>query len=213
MALLARTFDQPTGFLGHSFGGGLSLYVAAVFPELVRWVVNIDGLGPPADAFEEESDLVSVATTAFDALDKLAERGPRRYSSIEEMAERRRQVNVRLPSPWLLHLARHGSRQVEGGWVWSTDPLFNIGFPDAFSPDALLAQYELVERPILVLAGTEPDAWTGLAADEIERRIKALGAQHEMIERTGHYIHIEQPDVVVDRVVRFAAEAESRAQR
>src|SRR5690606_27578770 len=124
-----RSFGEPVGFLGHSFGGGLSLYVAAVFPEVVRWVVNIDGLGPPADAFEEDDDLARAATMAFDAIEKVAARGPRVYASIEEMAERRGQVNIRLPRPWLAHLARHGSRQVDGGWTWATDPVFNIGFP------------------------------------------------------------------------------------
>ncbi len=213
LALLARTFGEPVGFLGHSWGGGLSLSVAGTFPELVRWVVNIDGIGPPAEAFEEEFDLAAASAAAFDAIDKVARRGPRVYGSIEELAERRGQVNVRLPEPWLLHLARHGSRAVAGGWTWATDPLFSLGFPGDFSPEMLLAQYEMIDGPVLVLTGTESDAWTGLAADEIDRRVKALGAQHAIVEGTGHYIHIERPDSVIEAVARFAAEVEGRATR
>lgn len=213
LVMLARTFGEPVGLLGHSFGGGLSLYVAAVFPELVRWVVDIDGLGPPVVVFEEEQDLASAASLALDAIEKIAGRGPRVFPSIEEMAERRGQVNVRLPQEWLVHLARHGSRKHEGGWTWATDPVFNVGFPGDFSPETLLAQYEMVDRPVLVLTGTEEDAWTGLPADEIDQRIAALGARHEAVEGAGHYVHIERPDFVVDTVARFAAEVENGARR
>ncbi|QGG96709.1 alpha/beta fold hydrolase [Actinomarinicola tropica] len=208
LALLAREVGDPVGLLGHSFGGGLSLYVAAVWPELVRWVVDIDGLGPPADAFEEDDDLVGAATTALDALEKLRARPPRVYASLEEMASRRGQVNVRLPPEWLLHLARHGAHPVEGGWTWATDPVFNIGFPGDFGPEVLLAQYALVDRPVLVLTGTEEDAWTGLPEDELAERVAALGAEHQAVPGAGHYVHIEQPGVVIDAVLRFATEVD-----
>lgn len=208
LALLARELGTPVGLLGHSFGGGLSLYVAAVWPELVRWVVDIDGLGPPSEAFEEEEDLVVAATTAFDALERQLHRAPRTYATIDEMAERRGQVNVRLPADWLRHLARHGARPVEGGWTWATDPVFNVGFPGAFGINVLLEQYAMVDRPVLVLTGTEEDAWTGLPAAELAERIAALGARHQAVDGAGHYVHIEEPDVVIDAVVRFAAEVE-----
>lgn len=208
LAVLARELDGPVGLLGHSFGGGLSLYVAAVWPELVRWVLDVDGLGPPADAFEDEDDVVVAATTAFDALERQLHRLPRTYATLEEMAARRGQVNVRLPPEWLLHLARHGARPVEGGWTWATDPVFNVGFPSDFDIDALLAQYVMVDRPVLVLTGTEEDAWTGLPPAELSERLAALRARHQVVDGAGHYVHIEAPDVVLDAVVRFAREVD-----
>lgn len=208
LAVLAREIGPPVGVVGHSFGGGLSLYLAAVWPELVRWVVSIDGIGPPAEAFEEEHDLAVAATQAFDALERHLGRTPRVYASIEEMADRRGQVNVRLPAEWLHHLALHGATSVDGGYTWATDPIFNLGFPSDFGPEPLLAQYALVDRPVLVLTGTEDDAWTGLPDDELAARVAALGARHQAVPGAGHYVHVEQPDVVVDAILALAAEVD-----
>src|SRR5690554_5431083 len=47
IARLARRLGT-VGIVGHSFGGGQALFVASVWPELVRWVVDLDGLGPPS---------------------------------------------------------------------------------------------------------------------------------------------------------------------
>ena len=96
----------------------------------------------------------------------------------------------------------------QGGWTWATDPVFNIGFPGDFGPEVLLAQYALVDRPVLVLTGTEEDAWTGLPEDELAERVVALGAEHQAVPGAGHYVHIEQPEVVIDAVLRFATEVD-----
>jgi pimeloyl-ACP methyl ester carboxylesterase len=208
LALLARELGG-VGFVGHSFGGGQALYVAGVWPELVRWVVNIDGLGPPAAAFDEEVQaLAAAAAQGFDALERSLGRGPRTYATIDEMAARRGQINVRLPPAWLAHLARHGARPVDGGWTWKVDPIFNIGFPSDFGPEPLLAQYRQVACPVLALTGTEHDAWTDLDDDEIAVRVAALGARHRVVDGVGHYVHIEAPDVVLDAILDLVAEVD-----
>lgn len=207
LAELVDHLGGSAGLVGHSFGGGQCLYVAAVWPELVRWVVDIDGLGPPAAAFEEEvGDLAGAAAGALDAAERQRGRAPRTYATLEEMAARRGQINVRLPEPWLLHLARHGARAVDGGWTWAVDPIFNVGFPGDFAIEALLAQYRRVRCPVLVLTGTEEDAWTDLDATETAERVEALGARHLAVDGVGHYVHVERPDVALDAIRRFVAE-------
>src|SRR6185312_17524195 len=53
VALLTRDIiGQPVGIVAHSFGAGQAMGVGGVFPELVRWLVFIDGLGPPKIAFD-----------------------------------------------------------------------------------------------------------------------------------------------------------------
>src|SRR5207245_2071691 len=51
MSSLAQTLAPPVGMIGHSFGAGQLMWVAAVWPEQARWVVSLDGLGPPPAAF------------------------------------------------------------------------------------------------------------------------------------------------------------------
>ena len=54
------------------------LSVAGVWPELVRWVVNIDGLGPPPQAFEER-DLAESAAEYRAITKDLGEEDGREY--------------------------------------------------------------------------------------------------------------------------------------
>lgn len=144
--ILAPTPGQPIGMIGHSMGGGQVLTAAATMPERFAWLVNLDGLGPPAENFVHEG-VVEVATRCLDEIDKVRSRPPRPWASRAELADRRGAINVRLPRPFLEHLIEHGTREVEGGFVWKWDPIFRTGVPDGFSLDLILAQYRHVTPP------------------------------------------------------------------
>jgi pimeloyl-ACP methyl ester carboxylesterase len=205
-AVLARVLGPPVGVIGHSFGGGQAMYLAGVWPELVRWVVNLDGLGPPAAVFTEV-DTATAAARGFDVITKLATRPPRSYSSLDEMVQRRREVNPRLPIEWIEHLVRHGARPTDDGWVWKADPTFSVGFPGGFSLGHLLAEHALVQAPMLALTGAEVDTWSDLQPDALAERLSHIpDVRHEVVAGAGHYVHIEQPEVVLDAIARFMKE-------
>jgi pimeloyl-ACP methyl ester carboxylesterase len=204
IASLARHYGPPVGLIGHSFGGGQALMVAGVWPELVRWVVNLDGLGPPASMFEEERDLAAVAAAGFDAAERVFFSPPRTYGSRADMADRRGRVNVRLPRPWLEHLIEHGSAETDDGFAWKSDPLFSIGLPGDFNEDQLNAEHAQVRCPVLVLTGSEHDTWSEASDDDIAKRMAHLAnGRHHLVEGAGHYVHIEQPDAVLERMIAF----------
>lgn len=206
LALLARHAGAPVGLVGHSFGGGQALMVAGVWPELVRWVVDLDGLGPPAAAFEQ-TDLAEGVRRGLAAAERATGGGSRVYRSREEMVERRAAVNTRLPRPWVEHLVHHGSRQVEGGWVWKADPFFSVGLPSPFGPGFIEAEHALVRRPVLVLTGAEHDTWSDLSPAEVDERLSHLAhVRHEVVAGAGHYVHVEQPAAVVTAARQFLAE-------
>lgn len=195
----------PIRFIGHSFGGGLTLSFAAAFPELIRQVVNIDGLGPPPEMMIVQDHATVAAYWLHDAV-RTAE-GPREYASVEEMAEKRKAINTRLPMDWCRHLAAHGTKPgPQGGWIWKSDPAFRLGSPGPFDETFLLAQYRAMRCPVLALTGSEPDQWSELPEAARRRRLAAMtDAAHHIIEGAGHYVHVEQPDAVLDHVRRFFA--------
>jgi pimeloyl-ACP methyl ester carboxylesterase len=209
LALLARALGPPVGLVGHSFGGGQALFVAGVWPELVRWVVNLDGLGPPPAAFDDDADLVAMATKGLDMARRIRSGPPRVYPSREDMARRRGKVNVRLPAEWLDHLVRHGSVACEGGFAWKFDPTFGSGLPASFSIAHLQAEHEAVRCPVLVLTGTEHDTWSDLDDGQIAERVGWIGARHEVVPGAGHYLHVEAPEPVMAAVSGFLAEVEA----
>lgn len=210
LAVLARELGAPVGLVGHSFGGGQALNVAGVWPELVRWVVNLDGIGPPTEAFAGEPDIAAAAESGVRAAERALFGTPRLYPTREAMAERRARVNVRLPRPWLDHLVRHGSVATEGGYAWKADPLFNVGLPGGdFSPAHLRAEYQAVAAPVLVVTGREHDTWSELSPAEVAERVGWIpGARHVEVPGAGHYVHLEQPDAVLAAVCAFLAEVE-----
>jgi pimeloyl-ACP methyl ester carboxylesterase len=209
LGMLARHLGSPVRFVSHSFGGGQALCTAAAFPDDVTWVVSIDGLGPPAAAFETP-DPSEMTENAFASIERVWERGARQYPSREDMAQRRRKINVRMSEEWAEHLVLHGSRPGrDGGFEWKFDPMFNIGLGGPFSQEMLLAEYHMVKCPVLVLTGTEPDAWNDLTPQERGTRVAAIGdCRHHEIADAGHYVHLEQPDAVVEHVRRFIEEVE-----
>ncbi|MEM8618088.1 MAG: alpha/beta hydrolase [Actinomycetota bacterium] len=207
---LARVLSPgaPIGMIGHSMGGGQTLSAAASMPERVAWLVNLDGLGPPAEMFVDE-DLVELTTKTLDDIDRFTSQAARPWPSRQVLAQRRGAVNVRLPESFLDHLVEHGTRQVEGGFVWKWDPLFRTGIPDGFSLELILAQYRHVEAPTLVLVSSEEDAWTEVNDEEAARRVVQLvDGRLVSVPDAGHYVHIEQPDFVLDQIVRFLGEIE-----
>lgn len=209
LALLARHLGPPVGLVGHSFGGGQALYVAGVWPELVRWVVNLDGLGPPPAALSPPVDLAATSADLLAGAERTLSRRPRVHPSAEALVARRRAINVRMPEEWLEHLVRHGTRPAEGGLVWKADPLFGVGFPAAFDLDALHAEHEAVDVPVLVLTGAEHDTWSEMTAEEVAERLTHLPtARHHVVAGAGHYVHLERPDVVLAEIRTFVGEVD-----
>jgi pimeloyl-ACP methyl ester carboxylesterase len=207
LALLIRHLGgDPVGFVAHSFGGGQAIGVAGAFPELVRWIVNIDGLGPPEDAMLPPDQIPEAVQQSFVRTDRALLGARRPWASLEEMAAYRGRNNPRLPPEWVMHLVRHGAREVEGGWVWKADPMFGIGVPSEFNIAMLEAEMRRVQCPVLVLTGDEEDTWRDHADEELAARTSWLGARLEVVPGTGHYVHIEDPDATMGLIEAFLAE-------
>lgn len=212
LALLVRdVIGRPAGVIGHSFGGGQGIGLAGAFPELVRWLVVIDGLGPPPAALALPDDLGEAIRANADRTDRILFGPPRRtWASVEEMAAHRGATNLRLPPDWALHLARHGSRRApEGGWVWKADPMFGLGIPSEFSVELLAEEQRRVRCPVLVVTGTEHDTWRDLAPAEEAERVGWLRARHVQVPGTGHYPHLEDPVATMRAVADFVGEVQA----
>jgi pimeloyl-ACP methyl ester carboxylesterase len=208
LALLADHLGGPVGLVAHSFGAGLASGLSGCCPERVRWQVCLDGLGPPAAALGPPGEgevLREAVRRDFEKADRdlLAPRRP--WASLEEMAARRAKGNPRLGMDWAVHLAQHGARAVEGGWEWKADPRFQAAVPSDFDLEMLEVELRMVRCPVLVLMGIEPDTWRDLTPEEEDERAGWLGTTVVRVPGAGHYVHLEQPDIVVEEIAAFVA--------
>ena len=211
LALLVReVVGAAVGVIAHSFGGGQAIGLAGAFPELVRWLVVMDGLGPPPDAFAPPDDIRAAIRTNAARTDRiLFDRHRREWPSIDDMAAYRRSQNPRLSPEWAEHLARHGSRRgPHGGYVWKADPMFGLGVPSEFTVELLAEEQSRVQCPVLVITGTEHDTWRDLTAEQEAERIGWLRARHATVPGTGHYVHLEDPEATMAAIRAFIDEAE-----
>jgi pimeloyl-ACP methyl ester carboxylesterase len=211
LALLVRdVVGTAVGVIAHSFGGGQAIGLAGTFPELVRWLVVIDGLGPPPDAFVMPDDIRGAIRTNAARTDRiLFDRHRREWPSVEDMAAHRRAQNPRLSPGWADHLARHGSRRgPDGGWVWKADPMFGLGVPSHFDVELLAEEQRRVRCPVLVITGSEHDTWRDLTTEQEAERVGWLRAHHVTVPGTGHYVHLEDPGATVAAMRAFFDEVE-----
>src|SRR6267143_1754752 len=121
---------------GH--GDNIATRYAGIYPDKVRRLVSIEGLGlsPKAMAERLAKPLAERMLAWIEAQRGLAARQPRRYESIKDAVARMQAANKRLSLEQANHLTRHGVNQNEDGtYSWKFDPYLHV-FPPVDLPAA-----------------------------------------------------------------------------
>jgi pimeloyl-ACP methyl ester carboxylesterase len=197
--LVRGTAADKVTMVGHSMGGMVCLIYAGTFPEQVSALVVLDGVtvlpnAKSAPAHERIAKYVG-------QLDKLDDRAPRRYRTIDEAAVQMRATNPRLPCGLAQHLAAFAVRRNDDGtYSWKFDPYQRSMAPHRLSPDDHVSLWSRIACPTLLLHAEEsflasPEA-AGLANYFQQARI-------ETITGVGHWLHHEKPDEVLGAIRAF----------
>ena len=196
----------PLTIIGHSLGGAISLHYTGLYPQNVRKLVAIEGLGPSP---ELEAKLESgPASRRYEEWIKsqkeIARRQPRRYVSIDDAAKRMQDENEFLSPEQARHLTVHGvARNEDGTFSWKFDPYVRSFAPVRFRGADIRSLWERVTCPTLLVRGE--DSW---ASDPVkDRRIEAFSnARLVNVAKAGHWVHHDQLDVFLREVRKFIAE-------
>ena len=185
----------PVTIVAHSLGGSISLRYAGIFPELVRQIVAIEGLGPSPqmEAAQAQKSIDARMRGWVEDTRKLAGRLPRRYASLEEAYARMREENKHLSAEQALHLTRHGVRQNEDGtYSWKFDNYIRASSPNDITRDEVRALWGRISCPTLLVYGSESWA-SNPAADGRSRHF--AHARVELVQGAGHWVHHDRLDV------------------
>jgi pimeloyl-ACP methyl ester carboxylesterase len=196
----------PLTIIGHSLGGAISLHYTGLYPQNVKKLVAIEGLGPSP---ELEAKLESgPASRRYEEWIKsqkeIARRQPRRYVSIDDAAKRMQDENEFLSPEQARHLTVHGvARNEDGTFSWKFDPYVRSFAPVRFRGADIRSLWERVTCPTLLVRGE--DSW---ASDPVkDRRIEAFSnARLVNVAKAGHWVHHDQLDVFLREVRKFLAE-------
>ena len=205
LAALIETFgDAPLTLVGHSLGGNIALRYGAAFPERVRRLIAIEGLGPSPKLMRERDALGPGGQLRgwIEARARIAGRELRRYATVAEATARMRAANARLTEAMAAHLTEHGvRREADGAFVWKFDPALpaSVRLPD-LSEVAYQTLWRAVACPTLLIYGR--DSW---ASDPREdgRAAHLPNAKIAMIEGAGHWVHHDQPEAFLAALRSF----------
>ncbi|OAF02642.1 alpha/beta hydrolase [Bradyrhizobium centrolobii] len=205
LAQLVRAIAEPqVTLIGHSMGGMVSLIYSGSFPEQMSALVVLDGVTVLPDA--PKPPVHERITRWIGQLDKLHDRAPRRYRTIEDAAAQMITYNKRLSRELALHLATHGARQNEdGSYSWKFDPYQRASSPHRLWPDDHVALWSRIACPTLLLNAGE-SFLAGSKAAGLESYFQQ--ARIETISGAGHWLHHDRPREVLGAIRRFLGLAE-----
>ena len=204
--LIEALGEREIFLVGHSLGGAISLMYSGIYPERVRKLVAIEGLGPPPALLAKLRDRPPSQRMRewIEQMRGLAARQPRRYATLEDAAARMREENKFLSDEQARHLTIHSvNRNEDGTFSWKFDNYVRSFAPYRFDVDDMRALWARIECPTLLLRGA--DSW---ASDpEQDGRIQPFqSARLETVPKAGHWVHHDQLDAFLAAVRAFFAE-------
>jgi pimeloyl-ACP methyl ester carboxylesterase len=198
--LLNALPQQPAVLIGHSLGAGVVLQRAGVFPDAVKAVIAIEGLGPPGAMLRETPAHERMEHWVSDML-ALAQRKPREYSTIEQAMARMKEANPHLSPALAHHLTIYGVRRNENGsFSWKYDNYTRATSPYLFNLKDAMEIWSRVRVPTLLVRGDA--SWAG--DWERDGRLDAFrDAELVTIPGAGHWVHHDRLAEFLQVVHRF----------
>ncbi|MEZ5947382.1 MAG: alpha/beta hydrolase [Hyphomonas sp.] len=187
----------PVTLVGHSYGGNIALRYAGIYPEMVKKLVAIEGLGPSPKLMADRAK-VSAAQRMRDWIDQkraAAGRTPRKYESLEAAYTRMKEENSYLTDEQARHLTIHGiSQNEDGSWSWKFDNYFRVMTPYDLPQEQVEELWNAITCPTLLLYGEK--SWASNPAED-GRAQHFRNAEVKLYKDAGHWLHHDKLDEFV----------------
>ena len=192
--LIHQLGDREVTIVSHSMGGNVALRYAGTFPDEVRKIVAIEGLGPSPKRQEEmRADPYPQRMAEWIGKKRAAAaRTPRKYETIEAAFARMIEENSYLTEAQARHLTLHGvTRNEDGTYSWKFDPHLNVWHVEDVADEFLHQTWAAITAPTLLLYGA--DSWA--SNPEGDGRLEHFeNARVIEFENAGHWLHHDQFD-------------------
>jgi pimeloyl-ACP methyl ester carboxylesterase len=185
--------------LGHSLGGAVASILAAAAPTRVQQLWAIEAMGPLSTPPEKSLDVLRRA---------LVDRGQVGAKSLRVFPDLERAVAARMQANGLSEraaraLVERGTRAVEGGFEWSSDPRLTLTSAIRLTEEQVLAYLGGIECPALAIMAEPSPPWMDRA--QMARRMDHVRGVEQRVLPGSHHLHLEDPQPVADAIADFRA--------
>ncbi len=185
--------------LGHSLGGAIASVFAAGAPERVEALWLIEALGPISTP---AARVVDNLRQALRDRVNLAGKSLRVFATREQAMSARRQAGE-LSEVAARRLIDRGTREVDGGFVWSSDPRLTLTSMIRLTEDQVSAYLAGIECPTLVIAADPAPPW--ISSEAMAKRCAQVRDARLVILPGTHHLHLEDPEPVARAIAHFRA--------
>lgn len=189
--------------VGHSFGGNIGLRYTAAWPEKVRRIAVIEGLGlsPDAHAKKMQTPYHLRVREWMGKKSAAARRSSRVYPSLDAAIARMQEAHAFLTSEQAEHLTRHGIRQLDDGtWRFKYDPGLMVMPAEDTAWEDMEAAWAAITCPVQLLYGAE--SWASDPSRD-GRAEHFRDVQTVLVEEAGHWLHHQQFDRYIAALREF----------
>ena len=202
--LLQQKNMHDVTVIGHSLGGAIALMYTALFPERVKKLLAIEGMGPSPSlaAKQAEISINDRVRSWVDDMRKLSGRLPRRYDTLDDAFKRMRDENPHLSEEQARHLTLHGANQNEDGtYSWKFDNYVRVFSMSGLPNEEVKKMYGEISCPTLLMRGEE--SWASDPVADGRTQCFNCPIEYQSFANAGHWVHHDQLDGFVDRVSEF----------
>ncbi len=195
--------DAPIYIIGHSLGGVVAMVYTGVFPEKVKKLVSIEGLGPPPN-HHVHAPASQRMRRWVEGIRKTEKREPHSYPNLDSAVNRMKEANPHLSDGVARHLTLHGTNwNSDGSLVWKFDNFARPFPPFGHHVEDMREMFGQITCPVLLFWGME--SW---AQDPEKDGRASVIKNHKLIKvaNAGHWVHHDQLEIFLAETKKFLAE-------
>ena len=201
--VIHQAVPTPVTIIAHSLGGNIALRYTGLYPENVKKLIAIEGLGPSPKMIEarEEKDFRERFRGFIDDKRAASGRTARRYETLDAAYARMREENGFLTDDQARHLTQQGiARNEDGTYSWKFDNYMRVWSPVDIRQDQIHGIWNAITCPTLLLYGEK--SWASNPAED-GRDQYFQNAEVKLFKDAGHWLHHDQFDLFMKTVRDF----------
>jgi pimeloyl-ACP methyl ester carboxylesterase len=201
-ALLDIIGGFPLYLIGHSLGGMIVTHYAGLYPDRVKKLVSIEGVGFPPN-HRVHGPAPERTRRWIEDVRKTEGREARSYPDLESAVARMKEANPHLSDEVARHLTLHGTNwNSDGSIVWKFDNFVRPLGPYGHHIPDVVEIFGQIACPVLLFWGQESFSKPPVDDPRVNaiRDIRIIEVPH-----AGHWVHHDRLDLFLDETKSFLA--------